>query len=99
MQGDELASWEELALQHGSEAVISLSDSNHRHPILTAHSEPGHLHGNAVAHSSAPPEAASAGAAVNLAPAAVPRAGFLGRMAQQHHGKHAGSQEAPERPA
>ena len=97
MQGSELASWEELALEHGSEGVIILSDSNHRQPILAAHREPAHLHSDVVAHRKAPSEAASAGAVGGPAPAAVPKIGFLGRIAQ-HHGKHAGSQEAPDQP-
>ena len=72
LQGDELASWEELALKHGSEAVIILSDSNHRQPILAAHSESAHLHSSAVVHKSTLSDVASAGAVVGPAPAAVP---------------------------
>ncbi len=69
----ELASWEELALQHGTEAVIILSDSNHREPILTARSsatEPSGLSTLSV-DSSAVPMIVAAG------PAKAARTGSL----------------------
>lgn len=92
LQGGEsdggLASWEELALQHGNEAVIILSDSNHREPILTARSsatEPSHRSASSVDSSavhSAPVTATAPG------PAKAARTGFLGRITQ-HHSQHA----------
>jgi hypothetical protein len=92
-----LASWEELALQHGNEAVIILSDSNHRDPILTARSsatESSHRSASSVDSSavhSAPVTAAAPG------PAKAARAGFLGRMAQ-HQTQHAKPRDRMDRP-
>ena len=84
---DELLSWEEMALRHGSEAVIILSDSNHREPILTVRSDTGPSASRGGALNASP---ASVQAAASAGPAAADmaaRSGFLGRMSP-HHSKH-----------
>ena len=91
--GDELLSWEEMALRHGNEAVIILSDSNHREPILTARSDTTGTTANTGGTLHATPAGpAAAGAAADAVPAAAniaARSGFLGRMTRKHRSEHA----------
>ena len=89
--GDELLSWEEMALRHGNEAVIILSDSNHRETILTARSNTGPPASSGGTLNTSPASAAAAHTAATAVPAVAgiaARSGFLGRMSQ-HHSKHA----------
>lgn len=82
---DELLPWEEMALRHGSEAVIILSDINHGEPVMTTRSSTGPL--------STAQQAMAVEQHAEPAPEAPGRTGFLGRMAQ-HRSKRARARNA-----
>ena len=99
MQGqagaDGLLSWEEMALRHGNKAVIILSDSNHREPILTARSDTGPTAGDTAStggtFNANTADPAAAASAMDAAPAAADmaaRSSFLGRMTQKRRSKN-----------